>query len=158
MPPAVQTQGTPLVVFRLDGHRYGLDLERVERVLPQVALAPFPKAPPIVSGVFDLHGGLVPVVNVRRRFGLPERTPGVADQLLIVRSARRQLALAVDAVEPVIHVAAGELTSPEAVVPGLEFVRGIARVPALGIIFVHDLDRFLSLDEESQLAASGLPA
>ena len=68
------------------------------------------------------------------------------------------LALAVDAVEPVIHVAAGELTSPEAVVPGLEFVRGIARVPALGIIFVHDLDRFLSLDEESQLAASGLPA
>jgi purine-binding chemotaxis protein CheW len=158
MAPAAQTQGAPLVVFRLEGQRYGLDLERVERVLPQVALAPFPKAPAIVSGVFDLHGRLVPVVNVRRRFRLPERAPGVADQLLVVRSARRRLALAVDAVEPVVQVAAGELTAPEAVVPGLEFVRGIARLPALGIVFVHDLDRFLSLDEEAQLAESGLPA
>lgn len=158
MRPAVQTQGTPLVVFLLDGQRYGLDVERVERVLPQVALAPFPKAPAIVSGVFDLHGRLVPVVNVRRRFRLPERAPGVADQLLVVRSAQRRLALAVDAVEPVIHATPGELTAPDAVVPGLEFVRGIARLPTLGIIFVHDLDRFLSLDEEAQLVASGLPA
>jgi hypothetical protein len=58
----------------------------------------------------------------------------------------------------VIHVDPGEVVSPDAVVPGLEFVRGIARLPAQGIVFVHDLDRFLSLEEEAQLAAGGLPA
>lgn len=157
MEPAAKDLATPLVVFALDGQRYGLDLECVERVLPRVAIAPFPKAPAIVSGVFDLQGRLVPVIDVRQRFRLPPRTPQLSDQFLVVHTARRRLALAVDAVEPVVNATAAEMTAPETVVPGLEYVRGIVRLPELGIVFVQDLERFLSLEEEAQLAASGVP-
>ena len=146
--------GVPLVLFLLDERRYAVDLERVERVLPRVAMAPFPKAPAIVSGVFDLQGELVPVVNVRRRFGLPARPPALSDRFLLVRTARRRLVLAVDSVEPVIEAPAAAMTDADTLVPGLEHVRGIVRLPALGIVFVQDLDRFLSLEEEARLDAA----
>jgi purine-binding chemotaxis protein CheW len=143
-----------LVVFSLEGNRYAVELDRVDRVAPMVALAPFPKAPGIVSGVFDFRGRLVPAVNVRRRFRLPERAPRISDQLLLVRTRRHPLALIVDAVEPVVAVQRSEVAAAEDVVPGLEFVRGIVRLPAHGIVFIHDLDTFLSLEEEARLAGA----
>jgi len=148
------TDATGLVIFRLDDQRYALELLRVERVLPRVALTPFPKAPALVDGVFDFQGELVPAINLRRRFRWPERAPRLEDQLLVVRTPRRRLALVIDAVENVISVSAAELTAPADIVPGLEFVRGVVRLPREGIVFVHDLDQLLSLEEEARLEAA----
>lgn len=141
----------------IDGRRYAVELSRVERVLRMVASTPLAKAPAIVVGVFDYAGELVPVLNVRRRFGLPERAPALADQLLLMHTARRLVAFAVDAVEPVCVVAAEQVAPAEGVVPGLEHVRGIARLPD-GLVLVHDLETFLALDEERQLTAALAPA
>lgn len=143
-----------LVVFLLDGHRYGVELGRVERVLRMVELTPFPRAPEIVAGVFEYRGQLVPVMNVRRRFGLPERPATPADQLLLLRTPRRRLAFAVDAVQNAVEVPAGALVPGESVVPGLEHLRGIARLPGEGLVFVQDIDAFLSLEEARQLESA----
>lgn len=151
---ALQTGNTQLVVFLLEGRRFAVELGRVDRVLPMVALAVFPRAPAIIAGVFDLHGDLIPVVNLRRRFRLPERPAKPSDQMIIVRTGRRRLALAVDSVENVVSLEAGALASPEALVPGLDLVRGIAQLPEQGIVFVHDIDACLSLEEEAQLEAA----
>lgn len=137
-----------LVVFLLDGGRYAVEVTRVWRVEQMVALTPFPKAPEIVAGVVDYRGRLVPVMNVRRRFGLRERPPTSGDQLLLLHARRRVVAFAVDAVEPARTVPATEVAAPERVVPGLELVRGIVRLPDEGLVFVHDLDSFLSLEED----------
>lgn len=142
------------VVFQLDAQRYALELARVERVLPMVAIAAFPRAPAIVAGLIDLQGELVPAIDLRKRFGLPARAPRPSDQLLIARSARRRLALAVDAVGSVLTLPANDLAAPDTLVPGLEYVRGIVQLPAEGIVFVHDLDACLSLDEERALATA----
>ena len=154
MNAAADTADARLVVFLLEDQRFGLSLDRIDRVLPMVAIRPFPKAPPIVTGVFVLHGDLVPVVNPRRRLRLPDRRVRTSDQLLVVRTRRRRLALVVDAVENVLEVPAAAITASDALVPGLEFVRGIVRLPREGIVFVQDLDEFLSLEEEAQLAAA----
>jgi purine-binding chemotaxis protein CheW len=148
------TAGAELVVFRLEQQRYALPVDRVERVLPMVALAAFPRAPGVVSGVFDLEGEIIPVVSLRRRFRLPDRPPRPDERLIVSTTRRRRVALAIDAVEPVVSVAADEMIAAGSIVPGLEFVRGIVRLPNLGLVFVHDLDSCLSLDEERQLAAA----
>lgn len=158
MSSAAETgRNVQLVGFLLEDRRFAVELARVQRVVRMVALEPVPQGPPIVEGVFNLQGTLVPVINLRRRLRLPERAPKAIDQLLVVRTARRVLALPVDAVENIITVDAARLTAPEAIVPGLEFVRGIARLPDEGIVFVHDIDACLSLDEEARLD-SALPA
>jgi purine-binding chemotaxis protein CheW len=70
--------------------------------------------------------------------------------MLIARTARRRVAFAVDAVHGVIECDTGEVVAPHAVAPGLEYVEGIVRMPD-GLVCIHDLDKFLALDEEAAL-------
>lgn len=147
-----------LVIFALDQGRYALPLERVERAVRMVEVTPLPKAPAIVRGVVNVQGRLVPVINLRRRFALPEREAALGDQLLIARSATLSLAMVVDAVIDVAECDARDYVASTSVVPGTDYVQGIAKL-ADGMVLIHDLDRFLSLDEaqslDQALAADG---
>jgi purine-binding chemotaxis protein CheW len=139
-----------LVIFALDRGRYALPLERVERAVRMVEVTPLPKAPAIVFGVVNVQGRLVPVINLRRRFALPEREAALGDQLLIARSARLSLAMIVDAVIDVAECDAQDYIASASLVPGTDYIQGIAKL-ADGMVLIHDLDRFLSLDEAQAL-------
>jgi purine-binding chemotaxis protein CheW len=139
-----------LVVFTLDEQRYALPLSATDRVVRMVSITPLPKAPDIILGVINFHGTVIPVVNVRRRFGLPERKVVLTDQLVVAHTARRPVALVVDAVLDVIAGAAQNLIATETVLLKLEYVEGVIKLTD-GLIFIHDLDKFLSLEEENLL-------
>ena len=149
--PVVTSRLDSLVVFTLEEQRYALRLAAVERVVRAVEVTPLPKAPEIVLGMINAQGRIVPVVNVRKRFQLPEREVGLSDQFIIARTARRTVALVVDAVNHVVPCPEAQVVASEKILPGLEHVEGVLKLPD-GMIFVHDLDRFLSLDEEQALA------
>ena len=137
----------------LEQQRYALDLRAVERVLPMVAVSPLPQAPPIALGVINLHGQVIPVLDLRRRFGWPVRDYGVAGHLLVARTCRRLVALPLDEVVGVQEVTPPAIIPPAAVLPGIGQVAGIVTLPD-GLLFIHDLDTFLSLEEEQTLDAS----
>lgn len=151
MDAALKNPVLRLVVFAIEGQRYALPLETVERVLPMVAVVPLPKAPPVALGVINLHGTAIPVLDIRRRFGLPPRDWGLRAHLLVARTSRRTQALPIDEALGVREVAAEAVTSPEAVLPGIGHVAGIVALSD-GLLFIHDLDRFLSLEEERGLS------
>lgn len=142
-----------LVVFTLDEQRYALHLPSVERAIRMIEITPLPSAPEIVFGVINLHGAVIPVLNIRKRFGLPEREPDLGNQLIIAHTARRAVALAVDTVSDVVDLPSGELVAPEMILPQLEFVEGVVKLDD-GLVFIHDLDAFLSLEEEQTLQAA----
>lgn len=139
-----------LVAFVIDGQRYAVALQAVERVLPMVAVSPLPDGPAVALGVINVHGTIVPVVDVRRRFGFPAREPGVSAHLLVARAGRRTLALAADEVVGVVAAAAGSVVPPEALLPGIGRVAGVVALSD-GLLFIHDLDAFLAPDEERRL-------
>lgn len=140
-----------LVAFSIEGQRYALHLPVVERVLRMVAVSPLPKAPAIILGVVNFHGQVIPVLDLQRRFGLSSRNHGLSSRLLVARTSRRTIALPVNEVLGVQEVAAETVTLPDAVFPGIGLVAGIVALPD-GVLFIHDLDAFLSLDEEQRLA------
>ncbi len=142
-----------LVVFTLDEHRYALSLSVVERAVRMVEITPLPKAPEIVLGAINLAGRIVPVLNIRKRFQLNEQQPALGDHLLIARTPGRTVALAVDAVDSVVQRSPDEVIAPPTIVPGLEYLAGVVKL-ADGMLFIHDLDRFLSLEEEEALATA----
>ena len=146
---AADRGGLQLVVFILEGRRHAVALLSVERVLPMVAIAPLPDAPAIALGVIDVRGAVVPVFDLRVRFALPPRDYGLDARLVLVRTPRRQVALAADAVPGVIEIPAGGLT-PAASVPGVRGLAGVAALPD-GLVFSHDLEALLSVDEERRL-------
>lgn len=118
-----------------------------------VATSPLPGAPPIASGVINLHGAVIPVLDIRRRFGRPSRDFGLDGQLLIVRTPKRPAAFPVDEVVGVVALDAGTITSPAILLPGVAYLAGIAPT-ADGLLFIHDVDTFLSLEEEARLDAA----
>ena len=144
---------TQLVVFRLDGQRYALPLAAVERVVSAVELTPLPGAPAMVVGAIDVAGCVLPVFCIRRRFLLshPEIVP--ADQFLIARTERRALALVIDEAQGVIECEPSAVIDPEKIVPGLEQFQGLVQL-GYGLVLIHDLEKFLSLDEARTLDAA----
>lgn len=140
-----------LIVFTLDNQRYALPLPAVDRVVRMVAITPLPNAPDIVLGVVNIQGRVIPVINMRRRFHLPEREIALTDQLVVAHTARRPVALVADAVLDVIACPAQSLIAAGEVLPNIEYVEGVIKL-ADGLILIHDLEKFLSLEEENFLA------
>jgi purine-binding chemotaxis protein CheW len=138
-----------LVVFTLDG-QYALHLRNVERVVRAAEVTPLPRSPDIVLGVINAQGSILPVVNVRRRFRLMEREMEPTDRLIIAKTSLRRVALLVDSVTGVIERAEDDVVPADAIVPRTEYIEGVTKLDE-NIILIHDLDSFLSLDEERVL-------
>lgn len=139
-----------VIVFTLDGERYGLPIQVVQRVIRAVEVTPLPQSPANVLGVISIQGDIVPVLSLRRLLRLPEHALRPEDEFLIVQTGRRRLALVADAVTGVLDYAAQDLTTAEKILPGLDFVGGVIRAND-GLILIMDLDLFLSPHEERML-------
>ncbi len=142
--------GAALLVFELDAQRFGLPLTRAARIIQAVSVTPLPGAPAIVLGVVDIAGAVLPVIDMRRRFGRAPRAIQLSDQLVLADTGRRPVALLVDAATAVVDAPAEDLAAGDALLPGLGPVDG-ALMLADGLVLISDLDRLLSLDEEAAL-------
>jgi purine-binding chemotaxis protein CheW len=138
-----------ILVFTLEEQRYALALLVVERVFPMVEITPLPKAPDSVQGIINVHGSLVPVFNIRWRFGIPVREYEVSDQLIIARTSKRRVAFPVDRVQDVIKLTDTPVETGD-ILPSLPYSVGVVKLPD-GLILIHDPDKFLSFDEEAVL-------
>ena len=104
-----------------------------------VELTAVPEAPAFIAGMINVQGELLAVVNMRRRFQLREREPGINDQLIIATARGRTVALIADAVVGVIEECAEGMTAAGSVVPGIELVDGMLKTED-GIVLLHDPD------------------
>lgn len=138
------------IVFLLDNQSYALPLNIVERIVRAVEITPLPKAPNIVFGIINVQGQVVPVVNVRRRFGLQEREIDIDDRLIVVRTSKRVVVFPVDEVDDVRETSKHKMIPAERITPGMEHIAGVIKLNG-DMILIHDIDRFLSLDEETLL-------
>lgn len=155
--PQAGTCPTPgsldILIFTLGGHRYGLDMARVLEIVRAVAVAPLPDSPEAVMGVVNLRGTLVPVFNLRGRFGLPSKDLDPREHFIIAESRSRLAALRVDRADGLASIARDDVADARTVVPGAELVTGAAKLPD-GLVLIHDLDAFLSDAESARLDAA----
>ncbi len=140
-----------LFVFSLGDHRFALHLDVVERAVRVAEITPVPRAPGIVLGIISVEGRILPVLNVRLRFRVPQREIHLSDSLIIARTSRRPVAILVDSVEGLIERPEQEMVKAEAILPRMEYVEGVVKLDD-GLVLIHDLDCFLSLEEEEALA------
>jgi purine-binding chemotaxis protein CheW len=139
-----------LLVFLLDERYYALHLSQVRRVVRAVDVVPLPNAPDIVLGAIDLHGTVVPLFNIRRRFRIIDREITPEDEFVIACTSQRTVALAADKVTDIIQRPAEQLVAAKTILDPLQLVEGVIQLEE-GLVLIHDLDRFLSLDEERVL-------
>jgi purine-binding chemotaxis protein CheW len=146
------TAGTLFLLVELGTVRLALPADRTEAVVAAVAVTALPGAPAGVEGVVNFHGRLAPVLDLRRRLGLPAREPGPDEHMLFVPIGTRLACLRVDRVRDLVAFDPEEVTPAGSVVPGTLEGSGLIALPD-GVLVVHDLERFLSDDEMLHLEA-----
>lgn len=139
-----------VVVCQVRAHRFALPVADVVEVHRAVAVASLPGAPEAISGVVDVRGELVAVMDVAARLGLNPRPVAASDAFVEVVVDDRRLLLLVDAATDVDEIPHHLLQDAEELVPGARYVRDVARTDD-GPLVIHDLSTFLSSSELSQL-------
>ena len=146
-----RTNQHQMVLFSLDGQRYALRLDAVERVIRAAAVTPVPETPAFVLGLVNLAGQLLPVFSLRRCLGLPDRPLRPADKFMIVRTARFTLALLVDAVQGLSVVDAAQSVAVEDALPeGQCRVQGLIKLDG-DIILIYDLGKLFSHEDRDRI-------
>ena len=137
-----------LLTFKLDEQEYALSIAHVVQVVRMVAVTHAPKAPEFVEGMINLRGKVIPVINIRRRCGLPDKPFDLNTQLLIARTTGRMLALMVDTVSEVLTVPAANVVPPDQIGPELAHLSAVGKLDDR-LILVLD-PRTLLTDEEAK--------
>lgn len=136
------------VICLVGGVRYAVPMPSTREVLPSVRVVPIPRSPRIVLGVFDLRGRLVPLVDLRARFGHAARPVEPEDRFLLVQASGRAVAFHVDGVLGMARMDASSIEPVEDVVRRSAYVSGVGRLPD-GLVLISDPDSFLDEAEST---------
>lgn len=144
---------TDIVVFELRGTRYGIAAQQVSEVIPALAPTPLAGAPEMVDGVFNLRTQVLPVLNIRKLFGLAERRITPDQRLVIARVKGTLAALRVDAVSEILSIETEHIEHAKLIVGEAARVSGVARLPD-GLVLIHDLETLLTGAELSVIQSA----
>lgn len=131
------------LLFTIDSARYAIGAETVLEMVRAVAVTTLPGAPVAVAGIINVRGSVVPVFDMRFRFGAPQRRVAPADHFVLVRATGRTVALHVDTILDLADIDTNSITDASAAVPSTRYIAGVAPMPD-GLLLIHDVDTFLS--------------
>jgi len=141
------------ILFALADEEYGVEVNQVKTIERMIPISRVPNTPPFVKGVFNLRGVIVPVIDLRSRFGL-EETPFTDDtRIIIVQVNDMEVGLIVDSANDVIDLEADMIEDPPEVVGGIKakYLRGIAKRSESKLLILLHLEEVLNREEIIQL-------
>jgi purine-binding chemotaxis protein CheW len=144
-----------LLVFDVHGERYAIPVADIRELIRAVAIARLPGAPDVVEGVIDLRGAVVPIFDLRRRFGLPPLAVALNHSIVIANAGSRVAGFRADTIVGLQQIDTSAVESPESFIASSPLIAGVARLPD-GLVLIHDLASFLS-EAESLALDSVLP-
>ena len=140
------------LTFILAGEEYGVDILRVQEIKGWDKVTPIPNTPEYIRGVINMRGTIVPIIDLRDRFGLEPMEYGPTTVVIVLRVMNEQsdriMGIVVDAVSEVYNVSEDDLkTAPDfGAAVCVDFIRGLATVDEKMVI-VLDIDPLLNSDE-----------
>jgi purine-binding chemotaxis protein CheW len=129
-----------LALFMIENRHYALALDSIERVIRAVEVTPLPKSPENVKGVINMHGRIIPVLDLRILFKLPPEEIIPQNQMIILHTKNRDVALVVDNVSEVIE--SPKITAPDSVFPEIKYLKGMIRENTITLIL--DIDKIVT--------------
>ena len=143
-----------LVSFSVGHEEFGVDILKVQEINRMVEITRVPNAPDCVSGVINLRGKVIPVVDLRQRFALEKREDDKDTRIIVVELSNRVLGFVVDAVNAVLRIPRNVTEPPPPMVAGIgsEYITAIAKLEDRLLILL-DLERVLTAEEGAQIAA-----
>jgi purine-binding chemotaxis protein CheW len=149
-----------VVVFDLGDERYGMDIAAVYEIIRPQQITAVPHSPNSVKGVINLRGRIIPVVNLRERFSMPDAEATKASRIVVCEAGGTRVGLTVDAVSEVLMLPTETLEPTPEVAAGADAgaLAGIARVNERLVILLNldglfDRSEQAALDDPTTMAA-----
>ena len=146
-----------VIVFTLANEEYGIEVDKVKTIERMAPITRVPKTPPFVKGVMNLRGVVVPVIDLRGRFGLPETEPTDNSRIIIVAASELEVGFIVDSANDVLDVRTDEIENPPEVVGGVKakYLSGVAKIAEGRLLILLHLGEVLNRAELIQLEQFG---
>lgn len=143
-----------LVSFTLDGVEYGIDILQVHEILRIPDITRLPNTPDFIRGVINLRGNVIPVVDIRKRFGYSSIEVTEFTRIIVIEAEGKQIGLFVDNVSQVIRLSDKNIDPPSDLIEGVseEFITGVGRLKDR-LVVILNLANIL-FESESEKAVS----
>ncbi len=141
-----------LVTFSIGDEEFGVEILKVQEIIRMLEITKVPKAPPFVEGVINLRGKVIPILDLRKRFGLDSRSHDKNTRIIVIEINSMIVGFIVDSVSEVLRLPANTVEPPPPVVAGLDsdYISGVGKLEDRLLIML-DLNRLLSNDEQDKL-------
>ena len=139
-----------LFVFTLMEQNYAIDLFCVEKGIHSVEITPVPENISTLLGVINVHGKIVPVLNLREKFNLPPKEIDIDDYIIIVKVSDVTAAFIADSLVGVLELSDDEIIAADDIIRQLQNTDGVVKL-AGDIILIHNLAKTLSIDVKSDI-------
>jgi purine-binding chemotaxis protein CheW len=141
-----------LVTFSIGEEEFGVDILKVQEIIRMMEITKVPRAPDFVEGVINLRGKVIPIIDLRKRFGLSTRDHDKHTRIIVIEINNMIVGFVVDSVSEVLRIPSNTVEPPPPVVSGLEseYISGVGKLEDRLLILL-DLDRLLSGEEREVL-------
>lgn len=141
-----------LVTFSIGDEEFGVDILQVQEIIRTMEITKVPRAPDFVEGVINLRGKVIPIVDLRRRFGLENRAHDKHTRIIVIEINQMIVGFVVDSVSEVLRIPSGTVEPPPPVVSGMdsEYISGVGKLQDRLLILL-DLNKLLSGEEKEAL-------
>jgi len=142
-----------LVSFYLGGEEFAIEILAVQEIIRMVDLTRVPNSPAFVEGVINLRGQVIPVIGLRRRFGMEPREHDKQTRIVVVEIRGAVVGFVVDAVSEVLRIPADTVEPPPRLAKSdSEYVSGVGKLPNR-LLLLLDVSRLLTDAESAAVAA-----
>ncbi|MBI5472721.1 MAG: chemotaxis protein CheW [Ignavibacteriae bacterium] len=141
-----------LVSFKIGEEEFGVDILKVQEINRVMDITRVPNAPPFVDGVINLRGKVVPIINVRARFGMPTIERDKNTRVIVVELAGKTVGFLVDAVSEVLRIPRSVTEPPPNIVAGIgaDYITAVGKLEERLLILL-DLERVLTQSETGDI-------
>lgn len=142
-----------VVGFRIGRETFGLPISMVREIVRVPEITAVPNAPDYIEGVINLRGRIIPVVDLRKRFGVKSTEANKKNRIVVVELGARAIGLVVNSASEVLRIPPSEIEEPHSVFQEgeLDFITGVGKLKGRLVILL-DLNRILQRGELSGLA------
>lgn len=149
------TASMQLVSFKLAQEEYGIEITKVQEIILMGEITRVPQTPDFIKGLINLRSTVIPIVDLRLRFGLEQQEATDETRIMVVNVAGKTIGIIVDAVSEVLRIAHDQIAPPPPTVAGLgrEYLTGLVKLEHRLLILL-DIDKILGCDEAALLEAA----
>jgi len=152
-----QEIGGKFLTFFLEDEEYGIEILKVQEIIGMMSVTPVPRTPSFVRGVINLRGNVMPIIDLRLKFGMPAIAQTEETCIIVVRAQGVEMGIIVDKVSEVLDIATEEIDPVPSFGATVDtaYILGIGKAAGNVKLLLH-IDKVLSTDEVVDLRATAM--